>query len=487
MACDREIEDFLASHGPFVPPPCFPDGEAFGDWRTTAFLGRGGSAEVYRAVHRRTGAVAAVKVLVRSTETARARFAEEARLLASSLGEAFPRFHDSGELDGRPYVVEEYLEPYDLPERDRDVAAFLLRLCACVEGLHARGLVHRDLKPQNIMRRPGNDAPVLIDLGLVKSAGGGSSAGKDSLSVVEGRSVAVGTPGYSAPEQFTGGEVTPATDVHALGAIASACFGGRPPLFWRNIVYRATSSIPGQRYETAESLARAIRHRHRACFLAGGVLAVAALAVVGAVLLATPGATAPVDGAAAVKAASGTASQDAAQAFMRQIQEAFLDIEDRNHRRETVETSWREAAETAETAEANGFRILKVRLDDRILKVSGRVDVQEPARIHVFGPGTLDVDLAGGADVTVKIHNRGVLLNRSVRAYPDSGIRYDVGDGCYLNFVNQDWPKEGNLSHITVGGETAMLDYGGPTTYRDAQIKYYKSLGKALQNGGKQD
>lgn len=68
-----------------------------------------------------------------------------------------------------------------------------------------------------------------------------------------------------------------------------------------------------------------------------------------------------------------------------------------------------------------------------------------------------------------------------------TGIRYVVDNGCYLNFVNQDWPKGRSLPHVTVGGEMSMLDYGGPTTYRDAQIKHYRSLEKALQKGEKRD
>ena len=174
--------------------------------------------------------------------------------------------------------------------------------------------------------------------------------------------------------------------MHALGAIANACFGGKPPLFWRNIVYRATSSIPGQRYETAESLARAIRHRHRACFLAGGGLAVATLAVAGVVLSATPGTTVPVDDADAVKSASGTASQVSARALMQQVQEAFLGIEDRNRRRERIESSWREAAVATET---NGCRVLTVRLHDRIvswgdtisMSIVSRWGIQERASV----------------------------------------------------------------------------------------------------------
>ena len=86
MTEDKEIEDFLLSHESFVRPPILGEGDVLGEWRITAFLGRGGSAEVYRASHVKLGAVVAIKVLVRETESARLRFVEEARLLALSLG-----------------------------------------------------------------------------------------------------------------------------------------------------------------------------------------------------------------------------------------------------------------------------------------------------------------------------------------------------------------------------------------------------------------
>lgn len=488
MVSDREIEDFLSSHGSFVPPTHFRTGDEFGEWRITAFLGRGGSAEVYRAVHGRLGTVVAIKVLVRLSEASRVRFAEEARLLSQSLGAAFPRFYNYAERDGFPYIVEEYLDPFELPERERDVAAFLLRLCEGVGVLHARGLVHRDLKPQNIMQRLEDGAPVLIDLGLVKNTEEGSSVGKESVSIVEGRSVAVGTPGFSAPEQFTGGDVTPATDVHALGAIANACFGGRPPLFWRSIIHRATSSIPGQRYGTAGELAHAIRRRHRICVVAEIALVGVFLVVAACIALVRQKNSAVVADAKDVEIAQDgkmrapvqaerTASPDMG-AVLNRMKEEMLGIERRNYRREVVESTWGEAAETTET---NGVKILKVWLQDRIVKVREQVEVEGPARIYIFGPGSLDVDLVGDTNVCVEILNRGVLLNRTTRSYPDSGVRYSIRDESYLNFLNLDWPTGTDPSRITVENEMSILDYRGPTVYREAQIKRFKFLEKTMR------
>lgn len=224
-----------------------PVGAVLGDWRLTAFLARGGTAEVYCAEHVVLGTSAAVKILaMKATAVRRERFIREARLLAELKSSAFPRFLAYGEAEGRPYLVEELLEPRDLPETDHAVACYLVRLCKGLAELHGRGIVHRDLKPANILFR-GNDEPVIVDLGLSSDAPFGEGAG---------------TPGYSAPEQFTGEAVMPTADIHALGVLVNACFGGHPPHPWREIVRHATSSIASERYASVVAFARAIRLRH---------------------------------------------------------------------------------------------------------------------------------------------------------------------------------------------------------------------------------
>lgn len=165
-------------------------------------------------------------------------------------------------------------------------------------------------------------------------------------------------------------------------------------------------------------------------------------------------------------------------AVLELMKEEMLGIERRDYRREVIDSTWEDAAEATVV---NGCRILKVRLQDRIVKVRDRVEVAGPARIYVIGPGSLDVDLSGGTNVCVEILNRGVLHNLTTRSYPESGIRYSIRDESYLNFVNLDWPTGRSLSCITVENEMSMIDYGGPTVYREAQIKHFKSLEKAMR------
>lgn len=238
-------------------------GTVLGDWRLTAFLARGGTAEVYCAEHVILKTPSAVKVLFAdATETRRERFVREAKLLAELKSAAFPRFLAYGEAAGRPYLVEELLEPQDLPDTDLGVARYLMALCRGLGELHGRGIVHCDLKPSNILfRREGE--PVIVDLGLSSDESFGDGAG---------------TPGYSAPEQFTGERITPVADIHALGVLANTCFAERPPRPWRAIIRRATSSIPRERYASVRAFARAIRWRNlrrQACSALGGIVLLA--------------------------------------------------------------------------------------------------------------------------------------------------------------------------------------------------------------------
>ena len=261
-AVEGELEGFLRSHGPFENPPLLANGESVGEWTIRAFLGRGGSAEVYRATNATTGLVAALKVLCKSDDRTRERFRREAQLVAGMRCAAFPKFYGAGCADGRFYIAEELLEPMPLPRGDAAVARFVIAVAAGVEELHRRGFIHRDIKPRNVMMRPSTGESVLIDMGLAKEESVTHQACGDTMSVVDGRAVGVGTPGFSAPEQFAGGKIGPATDVHALGMLVNVCFDGRPPRAWVDIVRRSTSSIPEQRYSTVAELVKAIENRH---------------------------------------------------------------------------------------------------------------------------------------------------------------------------------------------------------------------------------
>ncbi len=280
---EQTVEKWLERHAPIEASGEIPDGAIVDGWRIAALVARGGSGEVYRAVHTETGQVAALKILHRDDDVARTRFALEIRLLSENSSPFLPAFFGAGEYMGRPWCAMEFLEPFPLPSRDAAVASFVTDVCRAAAALHARGYVHRDIKPANILSR--NGVPVLLDLGLAKATGGSAVPLGPALSIVDGHAVGVGTPGYSAPEQFTGGDISPAADIHAIGVLASTCFGGRPPGIWRKIIRRATSSLPDERYPNVGSLARAVRLRHLPVAL--GIVAAVAVAVIA--LLAVPG------------------------------------------------------------------------------------------------------------------------------------------------------------------------------------------------------
>ena len=236
-----------------------PSGTAIGGYRIVAHLGSGGFADVYRAQDAH-GAAVAIKILHRLDGKSRARFEREAEILSQIRHENMPRLLSFGSSGDRPYMVTELLKGYDLPKGDRKVAAFLMQIISATEELHRHGYVHRDIKPANILARR-DGTPVLIDFGLACPISA-EEREKEALSVEDGVPVAVGTVGYSAPEQFSGLPADRAADVHAIGALIDTCYCGNMPRCWHRIYLAATNSNPKARYQTVQELRRAVRRRH---------------------------------------------------------------------------------------------------------------------------------------------------------------------------------------------------------------------------------
>ena len=242
-------------------------GRVIDGWRVEAYLGAGRSSEVYRVVSTRFGGEGALKLLADESHGLKARFLREMDVLRSLSCPSLPRFFGSGELDGRPYYVMEYLQPLFLPLDRTEVVPFADALARSVGDLHAAGYVHRDLKPANILRRRTGE-PVLIDLGLVRKIG---ETGNDG----------VGTMGYAAPEQLLRGESTVRADVFALGKILRAAGGKHLTRRLRGVVRKATHEDPDERYPTAAAFAAAVRGRKLSlvwCLSAASVLVLLGLA-----------------------------------------------------------------------------------------------------------------------------------------------------------------------------------------------------------------
>ena len=482
-ADNHGIDSFLAAHDPVDPHAAFASGEMFDDWRVTAFLGRGGSGEVYRVVHATLGTAAALKVCVRRAdrdsardEAVCARFRHETELLAKNKHPAFPRFFGFGERDGRPWYVMELLEYRSLPTTKREIARFLLAVAAGVRHLHSIGLIHRDIKPGNILwRTVGSrvprdrgragraslpDVPVLIDLGLVKDTSAVRGHAGESLSIVDGQSVGVGTPRYAAPEQMSGDDVFPATDVYALGMLANDCFGGKPPRAWQRIIQRATAAIPAQRYANVDAFTNAIKLLRARYWLVGMLVVVPVVVVIAiwATLSATshpvteppmPEPMPPPDVTThpiTIPQATDLSSKVPSWHSMcrnfttnivtrhskTRLSDAMRRMSPGEHMMMSANSSRFEVVSWDET---NKINAATVHLDGRTIVFSEPIELDVGREYWIVGPGVLDAQFSASSTATVHVVDC-VFRNRTKTSPDKAGIDYVLDGGAYLNFTD---------------------------------------------------
>ncbi|HTJ44543.1 MAG TPA: serine/threonine-protein kinase [Kofleriaceae bacterium] len=214
-------------------------GTTLGDWRIESRIGQGGMGAVYSAVHVVIGKRAAIKVvraeLCRSPLTAE-RFVQEARVV-NQIGHPniVDIFHIGRLDDGRPYLVMELLRGKTLADRmaegrmsPREAIDVLLGVSAAVGAAHAHGVVHRDLKPDNIFLS--ESGVKVVDWGIAKLV--------DVLPVAVNLTttgVMLGTPQYVSPEQARGKKLDAKSDIYSLGAIAYEMFLEGPPFIADNV------------------------------------------------------------------------------------------------------------------------------------------------------------------------------------------------------------------------------------------------------------
>ena len=209
-------------------------GAEIAGYRIDALAGRGGMGEVYRAWDERLGRYVALKLVaprLADDERFRERFLRESRLAAGIDHPNVIPVYEAGEADGRLYIAMRYVEGSDLrklltyegvfdPER---ALRLLAPIAGALDAAHARGLVHRDVKPGNVLIAvdPNADPPehvYLSDFGLTTLSADPGDGGPFS-----------GTAEYAAPELVTGGPVDGRADVYALGCILFECLTGTPP------------------------------------------------------------------------------------------------------------------------------------------------------------------------------------------------------------------------------------------------------------------
>jgi serine/threonine protein kinase/ABC-type oligopeptide transport system substrate-binding subunit/DNA-binding winged helix-turn-helix (wHTH) protein len=240
LSQDPELRGQIAPAPVVTPPSVGSDlapGTDFAGYRIEGIIGRGGMGIVYLAEHAGLKRKVALKLLappLAEDRRFRERFVRESQLAASIDHPNVIPIYEAGEADGRLFIAMRYVEGTDLRTLLREqetletaqAARIVGQVAAALDAAHEQGLVHRDVKPANVLiaRQRGTEAGThgyLTDFGLTKRSASDSG--------LTGTGQFVGTLDYAAPEQFRGEDVDARTDVYSLGCVLFECLAGHPP------------------------------------------------------------------------------------------------------------------------------------------------------------------------------------------------------------------------------------------------------------------
>jgi serine/threonine protein kinase len=213
-----------------------------GDYELGAELGQGAVGTVFQA-RAADGRLVALKLLdpaLAEDDGFKRRFDHEARAAQAVTHRHLVAVLEHGEADGRPYLVLEYVGGGSLADRlegdplgPDETVRLVAEVAVGLDALHAGGIVHRDVKPSNIMLREDGSA-ALTDFGLAKGA---------AYTVLTRPGQVLGTLDYLAPELVRGEQATPASDLYALGCVAFECLAGKPPFADRSLFGVGTAHL----------------------------------------------------------------------------------------------------------------------------------------------------------------------------------------------------------------------------------------------------
>jgi serine/threonine-protein kinase len=262
-------------------------GTEFAGHRIEDVIGRGGASVVYLAEHLRLGRKVALKVLaphLADDEAFRERFIRESRIAAGLDHPNVVTVYDAGEVDGSLYISMRYVEGSDLgrllhaeaPLDASRTVSILSQIASALDAAHAQGLVHRDVKPANMLveavpEMPGLERAYLSDFGISKR-----TTSREGLTRT---GQFVGTVDYVAPEQITGEPVDGRTDVYSLGCVLFECLSGTVPFAGESGVATIYSHLhdpppelegfgaqgPGLNRVVAKALSKSLDGRYDSC------------------------------------------------------------------------------------------------------------------------------------------------------------------------------------------------------------------------------